>query len=149
MESSKKGIDLIKSFECLELKAYKCPAGIWTIGYGATFYQNGSKIKPGDKISEKEADELLKYHIASFDLDVRKLLKTRVSQVQFDALVSFAFNCGSAALGKSTLLKKVNANPNDPAIKHEFMKWIRSGGKVLNGLIRRRTAEVALYFSQN
>jgi len=142
-----KGIPIIRKFEGLKLKAYICPAGVWTIGYGNTFYENGSKVQIGDKITLDRADKLLFFIVAKFEAEVKKLVKSSINDNQLGALTSFAFNVGAGNLAKSTLLKKVNANPNDATIRDEFMRWTKAGGKVLNGLLTRRKAEADLYFS--
>ena len=142
-----KGIPIIRKFEGLKLKAYLCPAGVWTIGYGNTFYENGSKVQEGDKITLDRADKLLFFVVQKFELEVLKLVKSAINENQLGALTSFAFNVGAGNLAKSTLLKKVNANPNDATIRDEFMRWTKAGGKVLNGLVTRRNAEADLYFS--
>lgn len=147
-KTSQKGIDLIKSFEGFSAKPYLCPAKICTIGYGSTFYPNGKKVTMNDKaITEAEAVELLKNMLISFEKYVDSYCVDSINQNQFDALVSFCYNLGPNNLKKSTLLKKVNANPNDETIKDEFMKWVKSNGKTLKGLVRRREAESDLYFS--
>ena len=146
---SDKGVDLIKQFEGFSSKPYLCPAKICTIGYGATFYQNGKKITMADKpITEKEAIELLKFMLARFEQYVDSYCVDSLTQNQFDALVSFCYNVGPANLKASTLLKKVNANPNDETIREELKKWNKGGGKVLKGLTRRREAEANLYFQK-
>jgi lysozyme len=139
----KKGIDLIKSFEGLELKSYLCAANVLTIGYGST----GPHVKKGMIITEAKAEKLLVEDLERFVEGVNKAVTSKINQNQFDALVSFAFNLGVGALQKSTLLKKVNANPSDKSIADEFEKWNKAGGKVLKGLVRRREAESDLYFS--
>lgn len=147
MKVNKQGVQLVKSFEGCFLNAYLCPAKVWTIGYGSTKYQNGNPVKQGDKITQKEAETLLSDTLDEFSNGVSKLIKVELNDNQFSALVSFAFNLGVGALSKSTLLKKVNANQNDKTIEQDFMKWVNAGGKKLNGLVRRRTAESKLYFS--
>lgn len=147
-KASQKGLDLIKRFEGLELKPYKCPAGIPTIGYGNTYYPSGSKVKLTDPaITKEKAEELLKFLLGSYEKDVDSFCRDDINQNQFDALVSFAYNCGPRSLKSSTLLKKVNTNPKDVTIADEFMKWNKAGGRVLVGLTRRRQAEADLYFS--
>lgn len=148
MEINNNGITLIKSFEGCVLNAYLDSVKVPTIGYGATFYENGNKVKLGDKITLKEADDLLIYHINLFSNKVKNTIKKDLNSNQFSALVSFAFNLGVGNLQKSTLLKKVNINPNDSSIKDEFFKWNKAGGKILNGLTRRRQAEAELYFKK-
>lgn len=147
MKVNDKGIQLIKSFEGCKLNAYLDSVNVPTIGYGATYYKDGSKIKLGDKITQQQADELLAFHVSEFANGVAKLITSPLNDNQFSALVSFAFNLGIGNLKKSTLLKKLNVNPNDITIKDEFLKWNRAGGKILNGLTRRRNAESQLYFS--
>jgi lysozyme len=142
-----KGIPIIRKFEGLKLKAYLCPAGVWTIGYGNTFYENGSKVQEGEKITLDRADKLLFFVVQKFESEVLKLVKSAINENQLGALTSFAFNVGAGNLAKSTLLKKVNANPNDATIRDEFIRWTKAGGKVLNGLVTRRKAEADLYFS--
>jgi len=142
-----KGIPTIRKFEGLRLEAYKCPAGVWTIGYGSTFFENGSKVQNGDKITLDRADRLLFDIVMKFEISVRGLVKSKINDNQLGALTSFAFNVGVTNFRKSTLLKKVNANPSDATIRNEFMRWTRAGGKVLKGLITRREAEADLYFS--
>ena len=143
------GIEMIKTFEGFRSAPYKCPAGIPTIGYGATFYPNGKKVTMADKaITEAEAVELLKHMLVSFEKYVDSYCRDDINQNQFDALVSFAYNLGPANLKSSTLLKKVNANPEDETITAEFMKWVKAGGKTLKGLVRRRAAESQLYFKK-
>jgi lysozyme len=146
MKLNKAGADLIKEFEGCKLKAYQCSAKKWTIGYGNTFYEDGSLVLPGHVITQDKAEQLFEIIANDFSAKVAKLAQTHINPNQFGALVSFAYNCGIANLQKSTLLKKVNANPNDPTIKAEFLKWNKAGGKVLAGLTRRREAESNLYF---
>lgn len=148
-----KGLQLIMDFEGLPKKnpldAYWDSYGkVWTIGYGATHYADGTPVKKGDKLkSKQEAIELLRNMVRSYEKSVDKLLSVELNPYQHDALTSFAYNCGVGNLSKSTLLKKVNKNPNDVTIKNEFAKWNRSGGKILSGLTRRRKAESELYFT--
>ena len=111
MKITNEGINLIKKFEGLRLEAYLCPAGVWTIGYGHT-----KGVKKGDKITEETANMLLELDLNDFIVGVQKLLKKNINNNQFSALVSFAYNLGLANLKSSTLLKKVNSNPNDRTI---------------------------------
>jgi|688.fasta_scaffold98247_4 lysozyme len=148
MKSSSNGIRLIQEFEGLRLTSYLCSAGVATIGYGATYYQDGSKVKLGQTITRDQADQLLKDHLKQFEGSVLGLLNTtKVNQNQFDALVSFCFNLGAGNLAKSQLLRFVKANPKDPKIAAEFAKWNRAGGEVSRGLVRRRKKEAELYFA--
>lgn len=122
---------------------------------GSTIYPNGQKVSEKDIITKERALEIFVWHLSLFENDVNKLVKTNISQKQFDALVSFAYNVGSdididltaEGLGDSTLLKKINVNPNDKIIESEFLKWNKAGGVVLNGLTKRRKSESFLYFN--
>jgi len=140
MKTSEQGIELIKEFEQFAAEEYICPAGKRTIGYGHV-------IQPGEEfgtLTEEEATELLMQDLDHFEQCVCSLVRVPISQSQFDALVSFAYNVGGMALKKSTLLKCLNAGEYDSAAD-EFPKWNKGGGRVLNGLIRRRAAEKALF----
>jgi lysozyme len=149
MKSSDKIRDFIKSYEKCKLKAYRNdPKEPWTIGWGNTYYEDGSPVKEGDTIAKERADSLFQVIIKSFDERAASLIKTRVEQSQFDAVVSFAYNCGLGNLRRSTLLKKVNANPSDPTIEAEFLKWISKGTKFENGLRKRRQDEADIYFGK-
>lgn len=143
MKTGIQGIKLIKKFEGCKLTAYKCPAGIWTIGYGHT-----RNVHKGEVITQQQADELLKQDLNIYEIGV-EALKLNINQNQFDSLVSFAFNLGLGALQKSTLLKRIKVNPNDTKIKDEFLRWSYAGGKQLKGLLLRRQAECDLYFNNN
>ncbi len=149
MKTSDNGLRLIQEFEGLRLTSYLCSAGVPTIGYGATYYADGSKVNLGQTITNAQAVQLLKDHVKEFEQSVIGLLNTtKVNQNQFDALVSFAFNLGAANLAKSQLLRFIKANPNDPKIAAEFAKWNRAGGEVSRGLVRRRKKEAELYFTK-
>lgn len=141
MHISNNGLDLIRRFEGLRLRAYLCPGGVWTIGYGHT----GPDVKPGLRISRDEANALLCADAARFDAGVGAI-GGACTQGQHDALVSFAFNLGLGPLMSSTLLKKHKAGDHEGAAA-EFGRWIHAGGRVLPGLVRRRAAEAALYLS--
>ena len=148
-KTSDEGIDLIKSFEGFSSKPYLCPAKIPTIGYGITFYPDGKKVTMKDaSITEVEGVKLLKSMLVKFEQYVDSYCVDTVNQNQFDALVSFCYNLGPSNLKSSTLLKKVNTNPNDPTIEAEFIKCVKAGGKTLKGLVRRREAESKLYFNK-
>ena len=145
---SAKGLELIKKYEGFESKPYLCPAKVLTIGYGATYYPSGNKVKLSDPaITEGYASNLLQVMVRPYEQAVDSFRRDDINQNQFDALVSFAYNLGTNALKNSTLLKKINANPNDKSIEKEFMKWVNAGGKRLQGLVNRRTEESKLYFS--
>ena len=147
LKVSQSCIDLVKSFEGFSSKPYLCPANVPTIGFGATLYPNGTRVRMTDTpITEKVAELYLHEELNKFGKQVDSFTRDDINQSQFDALTSFAYNCGSNALKGSTLLKKVNANHNDQTIKAEFLRWNKGGGKVLAGLTRRRQAEADLYF---
>lgn len=145
---SRKGLDLIKKYEGLSLKAYTCPSGLPTIGWGSTYYEDGTRVKLTDSpITTARAEELLANILIPFEKFVDSVTRDDINQNMFDSLVSFSYNCGTQNLRNSTLLKKVNLNPNDPSIAIEFKKWNRGNGKVLKGLVLRREEESKLYFS--
>lgn len=141
MRISKNGIDLIVKFEGLRLKAYKCPAGIWTIGVGHT----GQDVHEGQTITRDRAYELLRTDLRHFEVSVNNLVKRKLKQCEFDALVSLVFNIGTGNFAKSTLLKKINSNASNDEIFREWRKWKLAGGKILAGLVRRREAEIQMY----
>ena len=148
MKLDANGYLLITKFEGFSAAPYLCSAGVPTIGYGSTFYIDGFKVTMKDRaISETQALVMFKIIADEFATKVLKLLKHVVTQNQFNSLVSFAYNCGITNFAKSTLLKKVNINPDDPAIRYEFLKWNKAKGKIIVGLTRRRNEEVRIYFS--
>jgi len=149
IQISNKGLDLIKKYEGFKSNAYLCPANIPTIGFGSTYYEDGTKVRLTDlSITEERATELLKALLVTYEKSVDSYCVDEINQNQFDSLCSFAYNCGLGNLKSSTLLKKVNINSNDPLIKDEFLKWNKGGGKVLKGLTLRRNDEANLYFSK-
>jgi lysozyme len=165
---SQKLIDHVKDFEGFEATPYLCPAKIPTVGYGSTTYENGSRVRIGDPaVTVQRAESMLRKDLEGREITVDSFTRDDITQGMFDALVDFAYNCGSQNLKTSTLLKKVNTHPGDPTIGIEFMKWVFGGdgthnGKDddkdglideasekqrLNGLVRRREAEAKMYFS--
>ena len=147
MKLNENGYNLICEFEGLKLKPYLCSAKIPTIGYGNTYYPNGKRVTLlDDAITKEYAFEIFKTIADKFAKRVDDMVKTELTQNQFNALVSFAYNVGTGAFATSTLLKKVNNNPNDVAIKNEFLKWVRANKKVIQGLVNRRNKEVLIYF---
>jgi len=140
MNISQNTIDLIKHFEGCRLSAYKCPAGIWTIGYGHT----GADVKKGMTITQEQAENLLKQDLVVHTNNVSKLVKVPLTQNQFDALVSFEYNVGYGNFANSTLLKLLNQNKHDEAAK-QFLRWKYAKGIVLAGLVKRRNAEMKLF----
>lgn len=136
-------VPLIKEFEGCKLKAYKCPADVWTIGYGHT-----DGVKEGDEITQQEADRLLADDVHSFTAGVQRLVTSDINRNQLGALTSFAFNVGLGNLRHSTLLRMVNAGDFLGAA-NQFLRWNKAGGKVLAGLTRRREAERQLFLKDD
>jgi lysozyme len=143
-----KGYLFITKHEGLSLKPYLCPAKIPTIGYGNTYYSDGKRVTLLDKdITKQQAFDMFKEIANRFGKRVDELVTSNINQNQFNALVSFAYNVGTGNFSSSTLLKKINKNPNDLTLKAEFLRWNKAGGKVINGLTNRRNEEADLYFS--
>ena len=138
---------LIRKYEGCKLKAYLCPAKKWTIGWGSTFYEDGSLVKQGDVITQERADKLFIILLDQFAAEIKPLVRKDLNDNQFGALLSFAYNAGIGAFTRSTIRKMSIANPNNQHIRAEFAKWNKAGGKVLLGLTRRRQAEADLYFT--
>jgi len=139
METSKTGLDLIKHFEGCELYAYKCPAGVWTIGYGHT-----KGVEPGMQITEQDAEDMLKEELIEYESYINDLVTVGLNQNQFDAMVSWVYNLGAGNLKASTLLKVLNAG-DYAGVPEQMLRWNKAGGKVLEGLTRRRQAEADLF----
>ena len=148
MKLNENGYNLICEFEGLKLKPYLCSARISTIGYGNTYYPNGKRVTLlDDAITKEYAFEIFKTIADKFAKRVDDMVTSEITQNQFNALVSFAYNVGTGAFATSTLLKKVNVNPNDATIKNEFLKWVRANKKVIQGLVNRRNKEALIYFA--
>lgn len=141
MKTSQAGIDLIKEYEGCRLETYRDSVGVKTIGYGHT-----DKVALGQKITQEEAEQFLREDLAKFERCVLSVIRVDIAQRQFDALVSFAFNLGCGALRRSTLARKLNRGDYDGAAR-EFGRWVKAGGRTLNGLVRRRAAEADLFNS--
>lgn len=139
---SEDGLSLIKGFEGLRLTAYQDSVGVWTIGYGHT-----AGVRPGDQITQAQADEYLRQDTGWAQQAVRNLVTVPLSQGQFDALTSFTFNLGAGALEGSTLLAKLNSGDYAGA-QAEFGRWVHADGQVLQGLVNRRATEAELFGSQ-
>lgn len=139
MKISQSAKEKMKQFEGLRLKAYRCPAGVWTIGYGHT-----AGVKDGDVVSPSEANALFEQDIAGFEKQIAALGLT-LNQHQYDAVVSFAYNVGIGNFSSSTLCRKIRKNPSDSTIPAEFKRWVYAGGKVLPGLTNRRKWEAGRY----
>ena len=142
MKTSSKGIELIKRHEGFRARAYQCPAGVWTIGYGHT-----RGVKSGDVIDKAQGERFLVQDLQTAEREVNShgLI---INQNQLDALVSFVFNVGVGNFSRSTLLRKLKVNTNDASISYELSRWKYAGGKVLPGLVKRRKEEAELYFNK-
>lgn len=140
MKVTQAGLDLIKQYEGWRERAYRDPVGIWTIGYGHTTMAGPPKVVPGLKITKQEGEEILARDVEKFAEGVRKLIKTKVSDEQFSALVSFAYNVGLGAFEGSSVLRYVNQG-NFIGVPGRLALWTKAGGKTLPGLVKRRAAE--------
>ena len=145
MKTSQNGLNLIKQFEGIELQSYQDQAGYWTIGIGTRFIDNES-VKPGMMITEDQALQYLQLDVEKFENAVNENVEVDLTQNQFDALVDFTYNLGQESLINSTLLKKLN-NGDYQGAANEFLRWDKAGGQVVEGLLRRRTAERELFLS--
>jgi lysozyme len=139
MKTSEEGKALIKKFEGCELKAYLCPAQVWTIGYGHT-----ASVKEGDVCTQEDANRMLSEDLEEFEGYVREAVTVPLEQNEFDALVAWTYNLGPGNLRSSTMLKKLNDSKFED-VPSEMRRWNKSGGKVLDGLVRRREAEALLF----
>ena len=139
MNISVEGISLIKKFEGCELEAYQDSVGVWTIGYGHT-----KDVKQGDKINQDEAENLLEEEMPEYEGYINDMVEVSLEQCQFDALVSWVYNLGPTNLSSSTLLKVLNEGDYDE-VPFQIKRWNKAGGKVLEGLTRRREAEALLF----
>lgn len=146
MVVSLSGVDLICGFEGKRLVAYDDGVGVWTIGFGTTVYPNGIKVKKGDTCTEAQAKAYMAHDLKKFESAVNNAVKVSLNQNQFDALVSLAYNIGTGAFSKSTLVKKLNANDIRGAAD-QFDVWVNAGGKRMQGLVNRRAKEKALFLS--
>ncbi|MAK80511.1 MAG: hypothetical protein CMJ17_01315 [Phenylobacterium sp.] len=139
MKTSQEGKALIKKFEGCELKAYLCPAQVWTIGYGHT-----AGVSEGDVCTQEDADRMLAEDLEEFEGYVREAVDVPLEQNEFDALVAWTYNLGPGNLRSSTMLKKLNDSKFEE-VPSEIRRWNKSGGEVLDGLVRRREAEALLF----
>jgi lysozyme len=139
MNISEEGINLIKKFEGCKLEAYQDAVGVWTIGYGHT-----KNVHEGQVIKQKEAESMLVHELLEYCHHVEKALEVELTQNQFDALVSWTYNLGPTNLNRSTMLKVVNAN-NMSEVPTQIKRWNKAGGKILDGLVRRRKAEALMF----
>ena len=143
MNISEQGLELIKIFEGCELKAYKCAAGVWTIGYGHI-----KGVSEGDEISASTANIMLQEEIVEYEDYINNGVTVPLKQHQFDAMVSWVYNLGNGNLTSSTLLKVLNSSDYD-GVPEQMMRWNKAGGKVLEGLTRRRQAEADMFSNGN
>ena len=139
METSSEGISLIQKFEGCELEAYQCSAGVWTIGYGHT-----KGVVEGMTITKEQAEQMLVDELHEYENYINEYVTVALSQNQFDALVSWVYNLGPANLKASTMLKVLNSGKYED-VPSQMKRWNKAGGKVLEGLIRRREAEACLF----
>jgi lysozyme len=140
------GVDIICGFEGKRLTAYDDGVGVWTIGFGTTVYPNGIKVMKGDTCTEAQAKTYMAHDLKKFEATVNKVVTVQLNQNQFDALVSLAYNIGTNAFSKSTLVKKLNGNDIRGAAD-QFDVWVNAGGKRMQGLVNRRAKEKALFLS--
>jgi lysozyme len=146
MRMTEEGLALIKRFEGFRSDAYRCPAGIWTVGYGHTSMAGAPEVTPGLKVSRAEAGEILRRDVAKFAEGVAARVEADLTPSQFSALASFAYNVGLGNFAKSSVLKAVNAGDFD-AVARRLQMWVKAGGRTLPGLVRRRAAEAELFAS--
>lgn len=148
MNISENGIKFIAKEEGFRSTPYLDAVGVPTIGYGSTYYENGTKVTMKDKaITLERGTTLFRNTLHKYVLTVSSSIKRSINQNQFDALVSLCYNIGQAGFASSTVVKRVNANPCDATIREAFNMWKKGGGKVLPGLVARRKREGDLYFS--
>ncbi len=148
MKMTVEGLALIKRFEGLRLDAYRDAVGVWTIGYGHTSMAGAPQVHAGLRITEADAHEILARDLDAFVRGVRDTVTVELSATQFSALVSFAFNVGLGGFKRSSVLTAVNSGDFD-AVPRRLNLWTKAGGRVLPGLVRRRSAEGALFMSEN
>ena len=147
MKVNSKGLALIKYYEGFRARAYRDPVGIWTIGYGHTSMASHPLVKAGMVISKQQALEILSKDIEKFANQIRPLIKVKLNNDQFSALVSFAYNVGVGGFKRSSVLRVVNAKHFD-AVPARLSLWVKAGGKTYRGLVKRRAAEASLFLSR-
>ena len=147
--AAKIAAEVIKEFEGFESKPYLCPANIPTIGYGSTMYTNGERVTMDDpEITEEQAEAMLLDTIKGVEKQVKNVLEVKLPAHKLAALISFTYNVGIGNFANSTLLAWINSNPEFARIPEQFRRWNKGGGRVLNGLVRRREAEVAIWIGE-
>lgn len=148
MKASDKCLALIRNFEGFRAAPYRCPAGVWTIGYGSTRYVDGTPIKPTDApITREQADAIMRQTLGEYENAVARYVTVPLNQDQRDALIDFAYNAGAQNLRTSTLLKKLNAGDYAGAAG-QFERWVYAGPTMLAGLVKRRAAERSLFLGE-
>lgn len=151
MQVSPKGLELIKRFEGFKDSAYKCPGGVWTIGYGSTKWEDDRAVQILDKLEEpaqERAHKLLKHSIKEYENAINKLVSVALNQNQFDALVSLVYNIGIQAFRQSTLLSLLNKGSPIETVAHQFDRWVFAGSTILEGLKNRRAVEKELFLKK-
>lgn len=148
MKIDRKGLELIERLEGLKTKAYKCSAGVWTIGIGSTYFENGEKVSEGDAISKEEAYRLFELTKSKYEKPINESIKVEINQNQFNALFCFCYNIGAIGFKNSTVVRKINENASKQEIINAFMMWKgkaknKSGQFILES---RRQAEINEYF---
>jgi lysozyme len=146
MRITEEGLALIKRFEGFRSRAYRCSAGVWTIGYGHTSMAGAPEVTPDLEVSRADAEVILRRDVAKFAEGVAARIARKLTAPQFSALVSFAYNVGLGNFAKSSVLKAVNAGDFD-AVPRRLQMWVKAGGRTLPGLVRRRAAEAELFAS--
>lgn len=144
MKTSSSGIDMICGFEGKRLVAYDDGVGVWTIGFGTTVYPNGVKVKRGDTCTDAQAKQYMQHDLIKFEKAVNDSVTVPLNQNQFDALISLAYNIGTGAFAKSTLVKKLNAGDYKGAAE-QFLVWNKGNGKIMQGLVNRRQREKGVF----
>ena len=145
VDGMEKLLKIVKHFEGFYAKAYKCPADVWTIGWGTIRYANGQKVKEGDIITRADAEKELKYELQKSIDYINKNIKTKLNDDQLSALASFIYNCGPNALAASTKIGKAVRNGDLKAVPNLLMAWVNAAGKPQKGLFRRRMSEAFLF----
>ena len=143
METSQDGLKLIKKFEGCDLKSYQDSVGVWTIGYGHT-----KGVEEGQEITQDEGEEMLASELGEYEGYINDMVECDLEQHQFDALVAWVYNLGPTNLRSSTMLKRLNANDLDD-VPNQIKRWDKAGGKVLQGLVRRREAEALMFQNED
>lgn len=146
MKTGPLGLAIIKESESCHLRAYLCPAGLWTIGWGSIRYEDGRRVEEGDVITQDEADRELAYDVGDSERIISRYVRVPLNQNQFDALVSFVYNIGAPNFVGSSLLRILNAG-NYAFAAEQFNRWVYANRQKLNGLVTRRARERDLFLA--